>query len=130
MKKEIVKELYAISEGQARLARMLAQQAKTAASPSQRKEVAELRDQITRKLASIGLIDQIDAPAFRESLDGHGGAEHLIAQLLDHFQQTNKTASNPEGIGSVGTRGAEAHTGTKAPEVAKRYKTYQPLYSY
>lgn len=125
----LIDELHAVIRGQVKLARMLVDQQKVAGSPRQRKEVAQLRDAITSKLAEAGLIEEIDAPAFRESLDEIGGAEHLVSQLLDHFggsKQASFESRQDVGLGTVSQRGLSGRSVSVTPDG----RTYQPLYSY
>lgn len=88
-----VKTLQDLGKGHAKLASMVREMKKQLPTPAQLLEVKQSRDVVTSKLASLGLIEQVDAAAFRTNLDSPGGAEHLLNQLLDR-QASEKTASN------------------------------------
>lgn len=95
-----VQEVQNFAAGVNKLASLAREQQAKLPTPAQAAETAKLRDRVTQKMASIGMIPAIEAPAFRASLDDHGGVEHLLDQLLD--RQAEKTASTPEsGLGSV-----------------------------
>ena len=129
MREQVINELEELAAGQRKLAGML--QSKQASAPSEKdiQEASELRNAITDKLASAGLIDQIDKVACRDSLDQPGGVETLIDQLLDQFQSTKQASASSSESSSTGQLGSPSAV-PQQEEAGSRTGNhkYQPLY--
>lgn len=123
-------------KGQQKLAEMLRDAQRQQPTAEQLKEVAASRDTITQKMASLGIIPHVDAPAFRESMDTPGGTEQLIAQLLDRAESDKTANFEPSsGLGTVAVRNETDQRRDGIPVVGynhtqqQRRPSYQSPYS-
>jgi transcription initiation factor TFIIIB Brf1 subunit/transcription initiation factor TFIIB len=99
-RQEMVQEITELVAGQKKLASMLREQQKKLPTPDQVRDIEKMREEITQKMASYGIIPPDSTRRFRETLDQPGGVEFLIDQLLDHAKE-QKTASSGEEPSSM-----------------------------